>query len=245
MQPTKVTERIKVKALELLDQYPEGLRYSELHAKILETDKNFNPNTVSGCIWNLDVRLPEKIYKPSKGVFRLLKNKPIEAEKSGLSSPKVTTGMKRNVDEPASKNDPLTIRDCAEMARIIQELEPACLAAFNVRSANELKWEWGKEPSPWSIPEIMRFIYGSIEFGFVLGDYEMTDLVDLKRINRDPQGTVGRMGISDLRWFIHTVQRSDKWADCYASPILECLASGALQLAGKRLAEFPVILSAK
>lgn len=148
--------------------------------------------------------------------------------------------MKRNIDKPASRNDPLNIEDCAKMARIIQEIEPACLAAYSVRAASELKWEWGKEPWPWDIPEIMRFIHGSIELGFVLDDYEMTDLVDLKEINRDPQGTVGRMGISDLRWFIHTVQRSDKWADCYSSPVLECLASGALQLAGKRLAEFPV-----
>ena len=148
--------------------------------------------------------------------------------------------MKRNIDEPASRNDPLSIQDCAEMARIIQDMEPACLAAFGVRSASDLKWEWDKEPSPWSIPEIMRFIYGSIELGFVLDDYEMVDLVDLKEINRNPQECIGRMGISEIRWFIHTVQRADKWADCYASPVLECLASGALQFAGKRLAEFPV-----
>lgn len=80
MQPTKVTERIKAKALELLEQYPDGLRYSELHAKILETDGSFKPNTINGCIWNLDATFPEKVYKPSKGLFRLLKNKPPEAE---------------------------------------------------------------------------------------------------------------------------------------------------------------------
>lgn len=80
MQSTKVTERIKTKALELLDQHPEGLRYSELHAKILETDKAFKPNTINGCIWNLDANYPETVYKPSKGLFRLLKNKPSEIE---------------------------------------------------------------------------------------------------------------------------------------------------------------------
>ena len=80
MQPIKVTERIKSKALELLDQFPDGLRYSELHAKILATDATFKPNTINGCIWNLDATFPEKVYKPSKGLFRLLKNKPSEAE---------------------------------------------------------------------------------------------------------------------------------------------------------------------
>lgn len=148
--------------------------------------------------------------------------------------------MKRNIGEPASKNDPLSIQDCAEMARIINDMEPACLIAYNVRSASDLKWEWNNEPWPWNIPEIMRFIYGSIELGFVLHDYEEINLVDIKKINCNPNECISCMGINEIRWFIHTVQRADKWADCAASPILECLASGALQIAGKRLAGLPV-----
>ncbi len=80
MQPTKITKRIKAKALELLEQHPEGLRYSELHAKILDADSTFKPNTINGCIWNLDAVYPKEVYKPSKGLFRLLKNKPMDAE---------------------------------------------------------------------------------------------------------------------------------------------------------------------
>ncbi len=80
MPSTKVTERIKARALELLEQHPEGLRYSELHAKILDSDGGFNHNTINGCIWNLDATFPEKVYKPSKGLFRLLGNKPPETE---------------------------------------------------------------------------------------------------------------------------------------------------------------------
>jgi hypothetical protein len=89
MQTTKVTERIKAKALELLGQHPEGLRYSELHAKILETDGAFKPNTINGCIWNLEATYPEIVYKPSKGLFRLLKNKP--ADTDVLTPPPVAT----------------------------------------------------------------------------------------------------------------------------------------------------------
>jgi hypothetical protein len=68
----KVTERIKAIALDLLKKYPAGLRYSELHAKIRETDPAFNHNTINGCIWNLHMLYPEKVYRPSKGVFRLV-----------------------------------------------------------------------------------------------------------------------------------------------------------------------------
>jgi hypothetical protein len=80
MQPTKITERIKIKALEFLELHPEGLRYSELHAKILSADNTFKPNTINGCIWNLDATYPEAVYKPSKGLFRLLKNKPTDSD---------------------------------------------------------------------------------------------------------------------------------------------------------------------
>lgn len=85
MHTKKVTERIKAKALELLAQHPEGLRYSELHAKILATDSSFKPNTINGCIWNLNTAYPEKVYKPSKGLFRLLTNNPLETEALEIS----------------------------------------------------------------------------------------------------------------------------------------------------------------
>src|ERR1039457_6423972 len=83
MQPDKVTKRIKDKALELLEQFPKGLRYSELHAKISEFDPNFNSNTINGSIWNLDAIFPDKVYKPSKGLFRLLKHKPADEVAEG------------------------------------------------------------------------------------------------------------------------------------------------------------------
>lgn len=76
--PPQITKRIKDKALDLLDQFPGGLRYSELHGKIRASDPTFNANTVNGSIWNLDALFPDKVYKPSKGLFRLLKYKPAE-----------------------------------------------------------------------------------------------------------------------------------------------------------------------
>ena len=86
MQPKKVTERIKTKAVELLEQHPEGLRYSELHSKIKDSDDSFNENTINGSIWNLDALFPDVVYKPSKGLFRLVKYKPAETELPGAVS---------------------------------------------------------------------------------------------------------------------------------------------------------------
>ena len=75
MQPKKVTERIKDEAFALLEAHPNGLRYSELRNKIQESDATFNSNTINGSIWNLDALFPEKVFKPSKGLYRLLKYK--------------------------------------------------------------------------------------------------------------------------------------------------------------------------
>ena len=75
MKSSKVTERINARAFELLEKHPEGLRWSELLSKIKASDPTFHPKTVNGCVWKLVERFPDRIYKPSKGLFRLLKYK--------------------------------------------------------------------------------------------------------------------------------------------------------------------------
>ena len=80
MQSSRVTERINAKALELLEQHPEGLRFSELRSRIEASDHSFHPKTVNGCVWKLVQRFPDKVYKPSKGLFRLLKYKSADVD---------------------------------------------------------------------------------------------------------------------------------------------------------------------
>jgi hypothetical protein len=75
MQSSKVTERINAKALELLENHPEGLRWTELLSMIKSSDPSFHPKTVNGSVWKLVEKFPDRIYKPSKGLFRLLKYK--------------------------------------------------------------------------------------------------------------------------------------------------------------------------
>lgn len=75
MNKSTVTGQINAKALELLEQYPEGLHWTELRSKIETSEPSFHPKTVNGCIWKLVERFPDKVYKPSKGLFRLLKYK--------------------------------------------------------------------------------------------------------------------------------------------------------------------------
>lgn len=70
---SKVTERIEATAFDLLEQNPDGLRWSQLNRLIEEADPGFHPKTVNGTVWKLVERYPDRIYKPSKGLFRLTK----------------------------------------------------------------------------------------------------------------------------------------------------------------------------
>jgi hypothetical protein len=72
---TTITGQIKKIALDILVDRPEGIRYSDLKRKVLEINSTFNPNTISGATWDLDLTYPDLIYKPDRGVFRLLKFK--------------------------------------------------------------------------------------------------------------------------------------------------------------------------
>jgi hypothetical protein len=69
-QQATIGAQIRALALELLAQHPEGIRYSQL-IKQIATAGPFNANTVSGSVWNLD-QTSGKVYKPSKGLFRLI-----------------------------------------------------------------------------------------------------------------------------------------------------------------------------
>lgn len=75
MDKPTVTGRINEIALKLLEKNAEGLRWSQLLSKIKASDPSLHPKTVNGCIWKLVERFPDKVYKPSRGLFRLLKYK--------------------------------------------------------------------------------------------------------------------------------------------------------------------------
>jgi hypothetical protein len=72
---SKVTERTNATAFELLESHPKGLSWTDLKTKIEESNPEFHPKTVNGCVWKLVETYPDRIYKPSKGLFRLLKHK--------------------------------------------------------------------------------------------------------------------------------------------------------------------------
>jgi len=70
MKSPGIRDRIKQRAVELVRANPDGLRYSELLRSLRDGTPAFNTGTINSTIWNLDVVLPESIWKPSKGLYR-------------------------------------------------------------------------------------------------------------------------------------------------------------------------------
>jgi hypothetical protein len=77
-QRSTVTGRIYETIFELLEQHPEGIRWSELNARVEASDPSLHPKTINGCVWRLVEKYPERVYKPAKGVFRLTKHRPVD-----------------------------------------------------------------------------------------------------------------------------------------------------------------------
>jgi hypothetical protein len=75
MLKNTITSRIYAKIFELLEEKPKGIRWVDLSAQIKLFDPTFHPKTVNGCVWKLIEKYPDKVYKPEKGLFRLLKYK--------------------------------------------------------------------------------------------------------------------------------------------------------------------------
>jgi len=88
-----IGQRIVSKALEILEDHPDGLRWMEMLRLVAASD-NFNRNTVSGNLWDLDQKFPEKVYKPSRGLFRLVKFADTEPTPSTEPAAKEPTASK-------------------------------------------------------------------------------------------------------------------------------------------------------
>jgi hypothetical protein len=98
MTRPKINERIRSIAIEWLDEQPQGLRYSELLRLIKQTGPELNPNTVNNYIWNLEVVLPQTVYKPVKGLFRLVRFKEPTPPEITSESPAGTSQSKLRED---------------------------------------------------------------------------------------------------------------------------------------------------
>lgn len=76
----KIDERIVDKAFAVLEANPEGVPYSELVRQIAATDGSFNTKKIQWSVWDLHEQFSDRVYKPSRGLFRLTKYRDPETD---------------------------------------------------------------------------------------------------------------------------------------------------------------------
>jgi len=67
--PTK-TQQIQETAIEILKANPQGIRTAQLIKEIQKKLPNAHPKTINGTVWKRPTNRPEKVYKPSRGLYR-------------------------------------------------------------------------------------------------------------------------------------------------------------------------------
>jgi hypothetical protein len=120
-------EKIAEKAFELLENHPDGLRYSELVRRISTVMPDVPVNTIHGTVWDLDVQQSSKIYKPSRGLFRLTRFKPDDSPPQPMP-PKTITIKEEDFYGPFAD-------------WLVNELED-CTKAISL-GGNKFKDKWG------------------------------------------------------------------------------------------------------
>jgi hypothetical protein len=89
-------EIISSKAVETLANNPDGIRYSELVRKMHLEFPDIPINTIYGVVWDLDLRIPDKVYKASRGLFRHTNFRAVDISEA---VPEVTTTTERIEEE--------------------------------------------------------------------------------------------------------------------------------------------------
>ncbi len=79
-------ERIQNHVVNLLDSEPNGLRHSEIVAKVTTWDKTVPDGTIFGEIYTLPSERAAEVYKPSRGVYRHTKFRTATSTASTISS---------------------------------------------------------------------------------------------------------------------------------------------------------------
>ncbi|NTW62071.1 hypothetical protein HGB25_01510 [Candidatus Saccharibacteria bacterium] len=70
-----ITSKVYGIIFEELENSPQGIQWAELARIVKEKDPSIHPKTINGLIWKMTDKYPDKVYKPEKGRYRLLRYK--------------------------------------------------------------------------------------------------------------------------------------------------------------------------
>jgi hypothetical protein len=122
-------EEIISRALEILQNLPKGIRYTDFVQQVHEALPQIPINTVCGTIWNLEVQEPQNVFKPARGMYLHTKYRGT----TEVMEPKIASPEKQKIQEN------VFYKPFADW--LINELEE-CTKAIPV-GGNAFKDKWG------------------------------------------------------------------------------------------------------
>lgn len=134
--------------------------------------------------------------------------------------------------KPASKRTAVNEFQARMLALLIDALEAAALKHFDVHGHERLPAEQHGDFT--ALPEYRLFVEGAYACGFVCTDFAPGGPTIEPSVR--VEDAVDSWSFLELRHFMHTLLRSERWADGYSSPIFEALTRGVLQATSRRLA---------
>lgn len=131
-------ERIQDQVVTLLGTEPDGLRHSEIVAKISSWDASIPEGTIFGAIHTLPIERPADVYKPSRGIYRHTKFQPAATGSSAV--PAATAPTAPTPPSPAIQaREELLYAPFADY--LVNDLEE-CTKAIRL-GGNRLGSKWG------------------------------------------------------------------------------------------------------
>lgn len=119
------------------------------------------------------------------------------------------------------------------LIKSINMLHKKTLETFKIR--NESQIDADKFVSFTSLNEYNLFIDICYACGFVCRDIQ--PLINFSSINVNPEHYISSWNLDDIRLYIHTLIRAERWNAGCGSPILESIKSGALLTISNKLSQ--------
>lgn len=134
--------------------------------------------------------------------------------------------------KPTSKRAAVNEFQARMLVMLVEALETASQEHFGVRDHERLPAERHGEFT--ALPTYRLFVEGAYACGFVCTDFAPGGPTIERGVR--VEDAVGSWSFLELRHYVHTLLRSERWADGYSSPIFEALRQGVLQAISQRLA---------
>lgn len=133
--------------------------------------------------------------------------------------------------KPASKRSAVNSYQVTLFVKLANKLEGAVLSLFKIANPERIPLDRFQEI--WELDEYQLLIDAFFACGFVCRDLGLDG--DLNAVNDRPEEFIRELDFPGIRQYLHLLQRGEKWADGYSSPILAALKSGALIKVADRL----------